>query len=284
MRSPLFDDGKRGAVALDRVQAAAAPELAVHSGACGHVGLLLEVELTVTKLLLVVDERRQRERLLLVVFVLGFQASTVPLGARFCHRAARLPSASAIARFIRHHPRSLPSTLPAAACSSFNDADPPRLPSPCALPHSPSALPAAVRSFDGAYPALRTDSVIDFHLRELAATAGPVHPAAVAKSSSAINAAATELLDLSRDFSDYSNFNSDISGELECLASAAGAAPRSDAPDAAAVDLNDLESMDLSADAAPLERVEPFVLACLLALGPDADRARGARQRPGYAC
>jgi hypothetical protein len=73
MRSPLFDDGKRGAVALDRVQAAAAPELAVHSGACGHVGLLLEVELTVTKLLLVVDERRQRERLLLVVFVLGFQ-------------------------------------------------------------------------------------------------------------------------------------------------------------------------------------------------------------------
>ena len=141
-----------------------------------------------------------------------------------------------------------------------------------------------MRSFDGAYPALRTDSVIDFHLRELAATAGPAHPAAVAKSSSAINAGATELLDLSRDFSDYSSFNSDISGELERLAAAAGAAPRSDAPDAAAVDLNDLESMDLSADAAPLERVESFVLACLLALGPDADRARGARQRPGYAC
>jgi hypothetical protein len=59
-----------------------------------------------------------------------------------------------------------------------------------------------MRSFDGAYPALRTDSVIDFHLRKLAATAEPVHPAPVAKSSSAINAAATELLDLSRDFSD----------------------------------------------------------------------------------
>ncbi|KAI5012370.1 hypothetical protein ZWY2020_024504 [Hordeum vulgare] len=105
-----------------------------------------------------------------------------------------------------------------------------------------------------------TDSVIDFRLSELAATAGPAHPAAVAKSSSA-NAAATEMLDLSRDFSDYSSFNSDISGELERLAAAA-ATPRSDAPDLAAVDLNDLESMDLSADAAPLECVEPFVLAC----------------------
>ncbi|CAD6217452.1 unnamed protein product [Miscanthus lutarioriparius] len=127
-----------------------------------------------------------------------------------------------------------------------------------------------------------TDSVIDFHLRELAATAGPAHPAAVAKSSSAINAAATELLDLSRDFSDYSSFNSDISGELERLAAAAGAAPpRSDATDAAAVDLNDLESMDLSADAAPLERVEPFVLACVQALGPDAgpDARRAAAAR-----
>jgi hypothetical protein len=70
---PIFDDGQRGAAALDRVQAAAAPELDVHSGACGHVGLLLEVELAVAKLLLVVDERRQRKRLLLVVFVRGFQ-------------------------------------------------------------------------------------------------------------------------------------------------------------------------------------------------------------------
>jgi hypothetical protein len=50
----------------------AAPELAIHSGTCGHVGLLLEVELAVAKLRLVTDERRQRERLLLVVFVQGF--------------------------------------------------------------------------------------------------------------------------------------------------------------------------------------------------------------------
>jgi hypothetical protein len=54
----LFDDGQCGAAALDRVQAAAAPELTIHSGACGHVGLFPEVELTVVKLLLVVDERR----------------------------------------------------------------------------------------------------------------------------------------------------------------------------------------------------------------------------------
>jgi hypothetical protein len=58
---------------MDRVQAAAAPELAEHTDACGHVVLLLEVELAVAKLLFVVDERRQRERLLPVVFVRSFQ-------------------------------------------------------------------------------------------------------------------------------------------------------------------------------------------------------------------
>jgi hypothetical protein len=69
---PLFDDGQRGAAALDRVQAAVAPELAVHSDACGHVRLLPKVELAVAKLLLGVDEQRQHERLVLVVFVRGF--------------------------------------------------------------------------------------------------------------------------------------------------------------------------------------------------------------------
>jgi hypothetical protein len=72
-RGPLLDDGQRGAAALDRVQAAAAPKLVVNSGACSHVGLLPEVELVVAKLLLIIDERHQRERLLLVVFVRGFQ-------------------------------------------------------------------------------------------------------------------------------------------------------------------------------------------------------------------
>jgi hypothetical protein len=36
----LFEYGHRGAAALDHVQAATAPELAEHSGACGHVVLL----------------------------------------------------------------------------------------------------------------------------------------------------------------------------------------------------------------------------------------------------
>jgi hypothetical protein len=47
-------------------------EPVVHSGACGHVGLLSKVELAVAKLLLIIDEWRQHERLLLVVFVRGF--------------------------------------------------------------------------------------------------------------------------------------------------------------------------------------------------------------------
>jgi hypothetical protein len=55
------------------LQAAAVAELAEHSDACGHVVLLPEVELVVAKLLLVVDERCQRKRLLAVVFVRGFQ-------------------------------------------------------------------------------------------------------------------------------------------------------------------------------------------------------------------
>jgi hypothetical protein len=69
----LLNDGQRGAAALDRVQVVASRELVVHSGACDHVELLLEVELTVAKLLLVIDERRQRECLLLMVFVRGFK-------------------------------------------------------------------------------------------------------------------------------------------------------------------------------------------------------------------
>jgi hypothetical protein len=52
---------------------AASRELVVHSGTCDHVRLPLEVELTVVKLLLVIDERRQRECLLLMVFVRGFK-------------------------------------------------------------------------------------------------------------------------------------------------------------------------------------------------------------------
>jgi hypothetical protein len=56
---------------------AAASELVIHSSSCGHVELLLEVGLAVIKLLLVVDKRRQREPLLLVVFVRSFQAKNL---------------------------------------------------------------------------------------------------------------------------------------------------------------------------------------------------------------
>ena len=70
---PLFEDGQRGAATLDRVQAAAAPELVEHSDTCGHVVLLPDVKLAVAKLLFVIDEQRQRERLLSVVFIRGFQ-------------------------------------------------------------------------------------------------------------------------------------------------------------------------------------------------------------------
>jgi hypothetical protein len=69
----MLNDGQRGAAALDHVQVVASRELVVHSGVCDHVGLLLEVELTVAKLLLVIDKRRQRECLLLMVFVWGFK-------------------------------------------------------------------------------------------------------------------------------------------------------------------------------------------------------------------
>jgi hypothetical protein len=86
---PLFDDGQRGAGALDRVQAAAAPELALHSGVCGHVGLFPEVELAVAKPLLVVDERRQHDRLLLVVFVRGFQVRNMDSSSTLVYENVR---------------------------------------------------------------------------------------------------------------------------------------------------------------------------------------------------
>ncbi|RLM54328.1 hypothetical protein C2845_PM10G15790 [Panicum miliaceum] len=110
-----------------------------------------------------------------------------------------------------------------------------------------------------------TNSNIDFHLSELTAIVGPAHqrswPSRPSPSTRTPGAARSI-----RDFSDYSSFNSDISRELECLAMAAvdpGAAPKSDVPDSArpAVDLNDLESMDLLPDAGPLKHMEPFVLA-----------------------
>jgi hypothetical protein len=74
---PLLDNGQRDTVALDRVQVVATSKLVIHSDTCSHVGLLAEVELVVAKFILVIDERRQRERLLLVVFARGFQVKNI---------------------------------------------------------------------------------------------------------------------------------------------------------------------------------------------------------------
>ncbi|KAL0921707.1 hypothetical protein M5K25_008807 [Dendrobium thyrsiflorum] len=75
---------------------------------------------------------------------------------------------------------------------------------------SPERSPTAARS--AAVSEILTDSVIDFRLGEL--TAG--YMASAAKSPPQDDA--TELLQISRDFSDFSSFNSDISGELQRLA------------------------------------------------------------------
>ena len=89
----MFEDGQRGAAALDCVQAVAASELAEHSGACGRIGLLSEVKLAVIKLFLVVDERRQRERLLPVVFVRGLDRKSTRLNSSHITRS-RMPSSA----------------------------------------------------------------------------------------------------------------------------------------------------------------------------------------------
>jgi hypothetical protein len=73
MRSPCLTMDSAVQLLWTVSKAAASPELVVHSCACDHVGLLLEVKLAVAKLLLVIDERRQRECLLLMVFVRGFK-------------------------------------------------------------------------------------------------------------------------------------------------------------------------------------------------------------------
>ncbi|KAK8921538.1 U-box domain-containing protein 15 [Platanthera zijinensis] len=75
---------------------------------------------------------------------------------------------------------------------------------------SPEVIPTAARS--AAVSEILTDSVIDFRLGEL--TAGYM-----ASAEKSLSPDAVDLLELSRDFSDFSSFNSDISGELQRLAS-----------------------------------------------------------------
>ncbi|KAJ1697383.1 hypothetical protein LUZ63_005895 [Rhynchospora breviuscula] len=101
-----------------------------------------------------------------------------------------------------------------------------------------------------------TDSFIDTCLCELAATVAP----SASKSPALDGSITTGILELSRDFSDYSSFNSDISGELERLASVT----RSEAPNSSSPDLPDLDltSSELL-ETMPLESLEPVVKACI---------------------
>lgn len=122
---------------------------------------------------------------------------------------------------------------------------------------SPGRLPTPARS--GAVSEILTDSVVDFRLGEL--TAG--YMASAGKSAS--QEEATELLQLSRDFSDFSSFNSDISGELERLASICD----SKSPERLREDTNraDSEAADAVAsteiiDITSPEEVEPVVKLC----------------------
>jgi Armadillo/beta-catenin-like repeat len=101
-----------------------------------------------------------------------------------------------------------------------------------------------------------TDSFIDTCLCELAATlAVPVGKCPALDSS-----IATGMLELSRDFSDYSSFNSDISGELERLALVTRPeASNSPSPDLPDLDLTSSELLDTM----PLESLEPVVKLCI---------------------
>lgn len=130
-----------------------------------------------------------------------------------------------------------------------------------------------------------TDSVVDFKLRELAVGIGS---SATAAAKSASTEDASDLLDLSRDFSECSSFNSDISGELQRLASII---PRSEAPQSSPSDLDDLEvlglgfsSSEIVESASAVESLEPAVRACVerlesVAAPVEAKRAAAAKLR-----
>jgi hypothetical protein len=88
---------------------------------------------------------------------------------RVCHLPppSRAPFATIRARL---PPRFLQPRAP-----SFDGADPTRLPSPSAVPRSPSALPAAARSFDGADPA-PSNPTSGSHNQAAAVSSPALHP------------------------------------------------------------------------------------------------------------
>ncbi|KAJ3672996.1 hypothetical protein LUZ60_006370 [Juncus effusus] len=101
-----------------------------------------------------------------------------------------------------------------------------------------------------------TDSFIDIRLCELAATVGP----SASKFPLLDPGINSGMLELSRDFSDYSSFNSDISGELEKLASVTRSETNnSSSPDLPDLDLNSSELLE----SMPLASLEPVVKSCI---------------------
>ncbi|WOK93079.1 U-box domain-containing protein 4-like isoform X2 [Canna indica] len=124
-----------------------------------------------------------------------------------------------------------------------------------------------------------TDSLVDFKLRELAVGVGPSSVEPVVQPE--------ELLDISREFSDCSSFGSDISGELQRLASIARSeAPQGSAPPEIvgfeALVASRLGSSSEILENASVESMEPVVRACVEGLGSasvEAKREAAARIR-----
>ncbi|XP_042396381.1 U-box domain-containing protein 4-like [Zingiber officinale] len=123
-----------------------------------------------------------------------------------------------------------------------------------------------------------TDSLVDFKLRELASVgAGPSRSA----NSSAKH---EELLEISRGFSDCSSFGSDISDELQRLASfSISEVPRSIvASNVEGFEESGLSTSSESLEYASVEGVEPVVRACverLRSVSVEAKREAAARIR-----
>lgn len=97
-----------------------------------------------------------------------------------------------------------------------------------------------------------TDSVVDFRLGELTAAYSS------SPSKSPPHSEATELLQLSADFSDFSSSNSDISGELHRLACAPAAESPNPSPETS--DLPDSETAFL--DTMSVDEAKPAVNSC----------------------
>ncbi|KAJ6808332.1 putative U-box domain-containing protein 4 [Iris pallida] len=116
-----------------------------------------------------------------------------------------------------------------------------------------------------------TDSVVDFHLRELATAVDPT-----ASKSASIDAA-TDLLELSGGFSDFSSFGSDISGELQKLVALVSKSPLQ----AAGPHSFDLDEAD-AVESMPAEAAGPAVLSSVETLrsgSMDEKRAAAGRIR-----